>query len=116
MYLLLLLGMSSDSLNKWQAAGYYNEVSLGQVDPSPASDGDALIKARYDRFSGGKSVVLRGPLLSAGICQCARVLPALAVLKFRFVKNNGAFLITKLGTTAGEFQLCLEDVYLKIKR
>ena len=108
--------MSSDSLNKWKASGYYGDANLGQTDPSPSTNADPEIKERYDRFKGGKSVKLRGPLLSAGVTQCARLLPALAMLKFRYVKNSNDFLITKLATTTGTFKFFLDDIYLKIKR
>ena len=66
MYILLLLGMSTDSLVKWKMAGLYNDQSLDLLDATTAS-GDAAVKERYDRFKGGKSIILQGPLLRLSI-------------------------------------------------
>ena len=63
-YFLVLLGIgSAEALQKWQASGYYGETNLAQLDAIPTTGGDPALKLRYNRFKGGKSITLRGPLL-----------------------------------------------------
>ena len=62
-YLMILLGVGSkESLLKWQASGCYDDQDLSQLDAG-ADGADSNLKLRYNRFKGGKSITLRGPLL-----------------------------------------------------
>ena len=100
-YLTLLSSLGSESQDRWDICGYFSDSKLvstsgccridptcepelyflffffkGELDPTSATC-DENMKKRYKLFKGGQEVNFYAPLLTSGLSQQSKVLPAL---------------------------------------